>query len=152
MQIETLKDILHWTQAFHDQLSKCLSHCADNNTSERARMVLEYLSDHEKKLTKVVSGFEMSGDVNALNTWTYDYVNKQPIIQHVHCDAPFAKLDASQIIDVIVDRHAQVIDLYRYLAARANILSAREMLQSLLSLEEHEIRLMVHAANRFEDL
>ena len=152
MQIETLKDILHWTKMFHEQLSLCLSHCSDANTSERARMVLDYLSDHEEKLMKVVNNFEVSGEEHALNTWSYEYVNKQPIVQHVHCDSPFAKLDTVQIMDVIVDRHAQVIELYRYLAAQAIIPSAKEMLESLLSLEEHETMLMVHAANRFEDL
>ena len=69
MQIETLKDVLHWTREFHQHLSQCLSHCADKNTDERARMILAYLSDHEKSLTKVVNGFETSGDEHALNTW-----------------------------------------------------------------------------------
>lgn len=119
MQIETLKDILHWTKMFHEQLSLCLTHCSDANTSERARMVLDYLSDHEEKLMKVVNNFEVSGEEHALNTWSYEYVNKQPIVQHVHCDSPFAKLDTVQIMDVIVDRHAQIIELYRYLAAQA---------------------------------
>ena len=68
MQIETLKDVLHWTREFHQHLSQCLSHCADKNMDERARMILAYLSDHEKALTKVVSGFETSGDEHALNT------------------------------------------------------------------------------------
>lgn len=152
MQVETLKDILHWTKMFHEQLSLCLSHCSDVNTSERARMILVYLSDHEEKLMKVVNKFEASGDENALNTWTYEYINKQPIVQHVHCDSPFGTLDATQIMDVIVDRHEQVIELYRYLVAQATIPSAKKMLESLLSLEEHETMLMVHAANRFEDL
>ncbi len=152
MQVETLKDILHWTKMFHEQLSQCLSHCSDVNTSERARMILVYLSDHEEKLMKVVNNFEASGDEHALNTWSYEYINKQPIVQHVHCDSPFAKLDSAQIMDVIVERHEQVIELYRYLAAQAHIPSSKELLESLLSLEEHETMLMVHAANRFEDL
>ena len=78
MQIETLKDVLHWTREFHQHLSQCLSHCADKNMDERARMILAYLSDHEKALTKVVSGFETSGDEHALNTWCYEYVAKHP--------------------------------------------------------------------------
>ncbi|WP_339674328.1 ATPase [Dasania marina] len=152
MQIETLKDVLHWTKEFHQQLSRCLSHCADKNTDERARMILAYLSEQEKSLTKVVNSFETSGDEHALNTWCYEYVNKQPIVQHVHCDAPFANLDATQIMEVIVDQHQQVIELYRYLASRADIPSTQEMLASLLSLEEHEMMRMVHSANRFRDM
>ena len=152
MQIETLRDVLHWTKEFHQHLSQCLSHCADMNTDERAKMILAYLSDHEESLTRVVSGFETSGNEHALNTWCYEYVNKHPIVQHRHCDAPFSELDAVQIMEVVVDQHQQVIELYRYLASRADIPSAQEMLASLRSFEEHEIMRMVQSANRFEDM
>lgn len=152
MQIETLKDVLHWTKEFHQHLSQCLSHCANKNTDERARMILAYLSEHEKMLTDVVSGFEKSGDEHALNTWCYEYVHHHPITRHVHCDAPFAELDAAQIMEVIVDQHQQVIELYRYLASRADIPSAKELLESLRSLEEHEVMRMAQSSNRFGDL
>lgn len=152
MQVETLKDVLHWTRAFHQHLSQCLSHCADKNTDERARMVLAYLSNHEKILSQVVSGFETSGDEHALNTWFYEYINKHPIVRHVHCDAPFADLDATQIMAVIVDQHQQVIELYRYLASRADIPSARELLETLRSLEENEMMRMTQSTNRFGDM
>jgi len=152
MQIETLKDVLHWTREFHQHLSQCLSHCADKNTDERARMILAYLSDHEEALTKVVGSFETSGDEHALNTWCYEYVVKHPIVRHAHCDAPFAELDTTQIMEVIVDQHQQVIELYRYLASRAEIPSAKELMESLRSLEEHEMMRMAQSANRFGDL
>ncbi len=115
-------------------------------------MILAYLADHEASLMKVIKSFEASGDKHALNTWCYEYINKQPIVQHVYCDSPFAELDALQIMEVIVDQHQQVIQLYRYLASQAVIPSAQEMLESLRSLEEHEMMRMVQSANRFSDM
>ncbi|AUD78840.1 MULTISPECIES: ATPase [Kangiella] len=152
MQIETLKDVLHWTKEFHQHLSQCLFHCANKNLDERARMMLTYLSEHEKTLKDVVSGFEKSGEASALKTWCYEYVNRHPITRHAHCDTPFAELNASQIMDVIIEQHQQVIELYRYLASRAEIPSAMELLNSLLSLEEHEMMRIVQSSNRFSDL
>lgn len=152
MEIETLKDVLNWTQKFHQHLSHCLAHCSDENTNERSKMLLKYLSDHEKILSEVIEGFLTSDNEHALNTWIYEYIKKKPIIQHVHCDDPFAALDSVQIMDLIVDQHQQVVELYRYLANRADIPSAKEILESLVSLEEHEIMRVVHSANRFEDM
>lgn len=152
MQVETLRDVLHWTKEFHQHLGQCLSHCADKSADERARMLLAYLSDHEKALTQVVSGFETSGDEHALNTWCYEYVNKHPIVRHAHCDALFADLDATQVMAVIVDQHQQVIELYRDLASRGGISSATELLESLRGLEEHEMKRMVQSVNRFGDM
>lgn len=150
MQVETLRDVLHWTREFHRHLSQCLSHCADKNTDERARMMLAYLSDHEKALAKVVAGFEKTGDEHALNTWFYEYVSRHPITRYVHCETPFTELTVTQIMAVIVDQHQQVIELYRYLASRAEIPSAKELLEELRSLEDHEIMRMVQSSNRFE--
>lgn len=152
MQIETLKDVLHWTTEFHQHLSKCLLHCADKNESDRAKMLLGYLAEHEEKLAHVVDQFEKTGDSHALNTWGYEYLNKHPIVQHQHCDAPFAELDTMQIMAVIVEQQQQVIELYRDLFARADIPSARELLENLKSLEEHEAMLMSQGANRLDDL
>ncbi len=151
MNIETLKDVLHWTQQFHQNLGECLSHCADENIDERAKLMLDYLSEHEKVLSNVVTGFENSGNEHALNTWCYEYVNRHPITQHAHCDTPFADLDATQIMEVVSDQHQQVIELYRHLASRADIPAARELLESFQALEEHEMMRMSHASNRFED-
>jgi rubrerythrin len=152
MQVETLKDILQWTKEFHQHLSQRLSRGVDKNTDERARMMLAYLADHEKSLAKVLKNFVATGDEHALNTWCYEYVSKYPIVQNRYADASFADLDATQIMDVIVDQHQQVIEMYRYLAGRAEISAAREMLESLLSLEEHEMMRMVQSANRLEDI
>ena len=107
--METLKDVLHRTEKFHQHLGQCLSQCSDKNTNIRAKMILDYLADHEASLAKVVKGFEASGNIQALNTWCFEYVNKQPIVQNVHCEEPFAELDAVQIMDVIVSQHQQVI-------------------------------------------
>lgn len=152
MRIETIKDVLHWTKEFHQHLGECLKSCADKNTDDRAKMLLAYLSDHEESLTKVIHGFETSSNKRALNTWCYEYVNRHPIVQHVHCESPFADLDASQIMEVIVDQHQQVIELYNYLYSRAEAPSAKELLDNLRSYEKHEAMRMSHSANRLNDI
>lgn len=152
MKIETLKDILHWTREFHQQLGNCLAHSTDSNDGYRERLLLDYLTEHEEKLAHVVETFEHSDNTNALNTWCYEFLNKAPIVQHQHSDAPFAELNTQQIMAVIVDQHQQVIELYRHLCARAEVPSAVELLENLKSLEEHEAMKIVHSANRLEDI
>lgn len=152
MQVETLKDVLEWTRKFHSNLSDCLHQCAESNESERARLLLDYLAKHEDKLSGLVAEFEVGAEMKALNTWCYDYMEKHPILRSAGCDAPFQKLDAEEIMDVVTDQHEQVIDLYRYLHARADTESIRELVGNLKSLEEQEAMLMTQAANRLQDL
>ena len=152
MQIETLKDVLHWTTEFHQHLSQCLTHCADSNENTRAKLLLDYLATHETKLAQILHRFEQTANTNALNTWCYEYLDKHPIIQHNQCDKPFAKMNTHEIMGIIVDQHEQLISLYRYLQSRADTVSAQELLGNLTSLEEHEAMQMMQSANRLEDI
>lgn len=152
MQVETLKDVLNWTREFHQHLASCMRHCSGENESERAKLLLDYLSDHEQKLVEVLDGFLDSADEKALGTWCYEYLDKHPIVRHDKCDKPFAQMNADEIITEITHQHGQVIELYRYLRNRDAALSWQELLDQLLSLEEHDAMRMSQAANRLHDL
>ncbi len=152
MQIETLRDVLNWTRGFHQHLASCMRHCAGENESERAKLLLDYLSAHEQKLVEVLDGFRETADVKALNTWCLEYLDKNPIVRHELCDKPFAEMNADEIITEIIHQHGQVIELYRYLRGRDAAPSCWELLDQLLSLEEHEAMRMAQAANRLHDL
>jgi hypothetical protein len=152
MQVETLKDVLAWTVKFHRNLSACLRHCAGSNQDARAKLLLDYLAQHEEKLSAIVSRFEETAETRALNTWCYDYLEKHPILHSTQCDAPFQDLEPDEIMAVITDQHEQVIDLYCYLHARADTEMVRELMEHLKSLEEQEARQMTQGANRMQEM
>jgi len=152
MQVETLEDVLHWTGQFHKQLSVCLDHCADRNLQERASLLLDFLSRHEARLSELLEAFARASEAKVLHTWCYEYLDKKPIAQHRHCDAPFSELDTRQIIEVILEQHEQVIDLYQYLLSRAVTPEVRELLSALVELEEGAVMSMTDGANRLEDI
>lgn len=152
MQAENLKDVLDWTIDFHQQLSLCLADCAKKNESERAKLLLDYFAQHEQDLTKVITEFKKTASSNALNTWCYEYLDKHPIMKHKHTDIPFADLDTLKITETVIHMHQQVITLYRDLMAQIVVNSAHELLEELLSLEEHEAMRMTQSANRLEDM
>ncbi len=152
MKIETLGDVLQWTREFHVHLSTSMFRCADQHESERARLLLDYLVKHEEKLSRSLDEFQKFSSYGVLATWCIEYINKQPIIAHPYCNESFVSLSSEQIMEVIVNYHQQIIELYRYLAIRNPIPKAQELLESLLFFEEQEIMLMSQAANRLEDL
>ncbi|WP_258807669.1 ATPase [Pseudidiomarina sp. CB1] len=152
MQVETIRDVLHWTIAFHENLRDCLQHCAQLNKDERAKLILRYIAEHEDSLARIVKGFANTAEAKALNTWCYDYIDKHPIIHHGHCESPFQALDMPHIMEKTVDHHTHVIELFEHLHTRVDIDSAKELLQTIQNVEENEIKRMVQTANRFSDL
>lgn len=152
MQVETLRDVLHWTEQFHQCLADCLEQSEDKTKNERVIMLLKYLKEHEQKLVGVIEEFEKTTSENVLNTWCYEFFDKHPIIRHQQFDCSFSELEPSKIIAEVINLHEQVIELYRYLQSRAEPESSQEVLSQLTELEKHEAMRMVHSANRLEDL
>lgn len=152
MKVETYKDLLTWTGEFHKNLSSCLQHCASKNENERSRMLLEYLAGHEQELANTVSGFVDTTDTGALKTWCYDYAQNHPLLHSQECKEPFQDMEPDNILAKVIERHEQVIDLYRSLQATADVGAARELMEELESLEAQEARQMTQGANRMQEM
>lgn len=152
MQVESVKDILEWTVRFHHELADCLKDCARVNQDQRAGLLLNYLADHEKTLERMMAEFEHTADLNALNTWCYEYVDKHPIVKHQHNDVPYAELDSRDIMARVTKLHEQVIEMFKDLYQRAPVESEKALLEQLFEVESHEAMRISQSANRLEDI
>ena len=152
MDIKTFGELINWTRDLHAHLARCLSHCATKNEEERARALLDYLATHESEMERIVNEFKSQGDSKALETRVYDYLSHHPIKTHRTCDEPYAQLDFEGICREVFDFHDQIEDLYRTLADKAEIPEAKELLQSLLTMEENEAMRLARQIGRMNDL
>lgn len=152
MTVKTIRDIVHWTAEFHEHLSTCMQSCLDKNSSERAQMVLNYLSIHEMRLAKVVKRFEETGKRNVLDTWVYEHIQTHPIVSEAFCDAPDAGKNLDQIVDMVLAQHEQIMGLYQSLETETEAPSVREFIKRLSDLLHQETGLIVQAINRFSDM
>ena len=152
MEIRTFFDLIDWSRQRHQQLSKCLAHCATLHEDERASSLLEYLASCESEMGKMVAGFEKQADPKAARTYVYDYIPHNPITAHLICDDHYARLDARAISTEVFGFHEQIMDLYRSLLRQAEIPEAAELVQSLLDMEENETKLLARQVGRMDDL
>ncbi len=152
MQIKTLSDLIEWTRELHENLAACLKHCATRNEHELARALLDYLTEHEVKIEKMVRMFADQTAPKVMKTYIYDYLTHQPMQTHQTCDARYATLGFDEICREVFDYHRQVTDLYRDLEARVEIPEARKLFQALLEMEEHEAMLLARQTGRMADL
>lgn len=152
MTAQTLNDVLSRTREFHDQLAKSLDSAADSTTSERAELLLEYLSDHEQQLSETVKAAQDSADENDLDTWFYEFTQKHNVIHAEPDHKPFDAMDTEEIMAEVMNQHEQIIQLYRYLYGRAWASSAKPLLQQLIDLEKHQAMLLAREGMRAEDM
>ncbi len=152
MKIERFEDLIEWTRRTHASLSTCLARGADQRVESLAKMLLVYLSEHEKVLANTIAQIEKHADRKALNTWVYDYVSRDELTLRASCSQPYAEMTADEIARDIFNIHNQIIDLYRSLARRAEIEKARELLDDLLQLEHHEAMRLAHQVGRLNEM
>lgn len=152
MDIKTFSDLIDWTRQLHQYLALCLAHCATKNEQEQARILLDYLAEHEAKIEHMLELFELQADSKVLRTYIYDYLCHQPIQSHRTCDGHYASLGFAEICKEVLDYHQQVIELYRDIEARADTPEAKALLGTLLAMEEHEAMRLARQTGRMSDL
>ncbi|PIE40664.1 MAG: ATPase [Gammaproteobacteria bacterium] len=152
MKIKTLRDVLSWTQSFHQELSNTFKELGDTSDSTRLQLLLEYLAEQEQSLANVMDEFEETTSENALNTWCYDFLANNPIQMIDTSEKPLSQWNTTEIINAVEKQHNQVISLYRHLLGHVETPSATDLVKKLLNLEEHEAMKMTQSANRLEDL
>jgi len=152
MNINTLKDIIHWTRNAHAHLSEHMNRSAAETGSERSQMLLNYLAEHEQLLSNKLDSFENNGDLSALNTWCYEFIDQNPILSGTGEDAPFADMNSDAIAATLAEQHQKIITLYKHLLDQTDSESLKESLRQLVDMEEHEVMIMMQSANRLSDL
>ncbi|EKF74331.1 ATPase [Alcanivorax hongdengensis A-11-3] len=152
MNVETIADVIHWSREVHRQLAECMERGWQEESRERVRMLMAYISDHERRLDAVLKASEADAGRGTLNTWFYDYVQANPEAMKMTCSLDGHTADTNSLLAYVLEMHEVLIRLYRYLAGRAHVETVREELDALLSLEEHEAMRMARDAQRLDDL
>lgn len=152
MTVETIQDVLKLTRQLHANLADTLERASRHAHQERLVMLLDYLSRHERELSRVVALSEQDAQAAALHTWCADYVDKHRFTPKTLDSLDYAAMSTADVMAAVLAIHDQVIELYHYLSTRAEVSSAQELLHSLLELERHETMRMTRDAEELEDL
>lgn len=152
MTVETIEDVLELTRRLHANLADTLQHASYGAQQERLRMLLDYLSLHERELSRVIALIEEDAQPAALHTWCAEYFDKHPFAHEELDRIDYARMTVTEVMLSLLSIHERIINLYRYLSARAEISSTEELLNGVLALEQHEVMRMMRDAVRLEDL
>jgi hypothetical protein len=152
MEIKTFEDLVDWVRDMHSFLSRSLRESAAGNANDQASALLTYLADHEQELVRITEEFERQADPKALKTRLYDYMKHKPVKVTDPADTHFASLSFDEIAREIFAFHDQVIDLYDSLAGKAEIAEAKELMDSLKEMEEHEAMRLARQVSNSRDI
>lgn len=151
MNIERCEDLIDWTARAHARLSLCMAQASEGRSDSLARMLLDYLAEHEQELSGTVARIRESADPRALQTRLQGAVQADQLTLDLD-EEVYAQMNVDQIAGEIFAIHNRIIDLYLSLADRSGLGSARALLGEMHQLEERETMRLAQQVNRMHEL
>lgn len=153
MAFETTKDVLDHVREFHQQLSAFYRNLIDKTNKERVRMLLDYLSRHEKHLEESMARYEAEVSERILKTW-FQYPPPKEILGICKTLAvdEVEDLSVDGVIKLALELDDCLIDLYKEMIRGSGSEEVREVFQSLLDMEKQEELELVRDSLELKDL
>lgn len=151
MNIERCEDLIDWTSQAHTRLSACMREGANERSDSLAKMLLDYLAEHEREMTDTITRIREHADPRALQTHLHDAVQGDTLALEIDSEA-YSQMNVDEISREVFAIHNRIIDLYRSLESRPGLDKAREVLGEMLHLEEHETMRLAQQVNRMHEL
>jgi rubrerythrin len=151
MSNEQTRDILEHARQFHRQVSTFYDQLSCQTEKERIKMLLDYMSRHERNMAAALEAFEQSAPVHLLNA-CYKVGRKfQPCCEVVRDLDISSNMSVDDVIHMGMQFDDCLIAVYRDRAENAPDEKVRGIFQDLVELAEKEKRQLSRNAQRVLD-
>tara|TARA_R110001592_G_scaffold363396_2_gene687773 strand:- start:205435 stop:205893 length:459 start_codon:yes stop_codon:yes gene_type:complete len=151
MRFCQVSELLDWINAFHQALAEQYKVLADEASKERAALLLNYLSDHQKILAESINKYETDSADSLLTAWS-DQCPEFDLPESVtQLHTTLSGKSTEEIILYVIEFHDILVEMYKTLAAKATNSSVKDLFESLAQMEKQEAMRTVRDAQRLED-
>lgn len=144
MRFEQVKDVLHHVIDFHAVLAADYRTLAKQAHDERVRLLLQYLADHESRMSRGLVRYTEGNAYNVLDTW----LQNAPDLREPHVLEDLrGRLCCTTVEEVsaaAVKIHETLGQMYRQLA------DERELFDALAKFQNAETRRLVRNTSRMD--
>ncbi|ART79770.1 ferritin family protein [Oceanisphaera avium] len=155
MQVTNFTQLIDWTRQLHQQLAQVLTRGGELHSQERARMLLKSLAEQEQELANTLHEFDQQTKTEALDAYVpylYSAFEQRPINTQQVYTQPFDRLSIAEISKMMFEVHDQVVDFYQRLAQESQVPEAKELVDSLLELEQEAEKQIASKIQGMEDM
>jgi len=145
MAYNKTKDIIDRARLFHQHISELYERLEKVDQKEHVKMLLDYMSRHEKHLAECLEEYEEEMSEKILDTW-YKYTPNNKSCEHLENYELKSDMTIDDLVSLAIHLDECLVKLYRDVAENAESDEVRALFASLLKKEEHEeIQLMKNA-------
>jgi hypothetical protein len=143
--------MLDQVREFHGQLAEYYDGLSDEATRQRVKMLLDYMSSHEKNLQASLSAYEEGTPQVVLDTWV-DCRYCEEVLATCEQTPITPELSVDGLTKVAMDVDLCLIRFYRAVVENAESHMVREIFKSMITMEEDELRKQAFSAQQANDI
>ena len=148
---EQVKDVLAYGIDLHARLREVYDRLGVQSEQTRVKMVLDYLSRHERHRQDAMRRFEEGTRRKILDLWLQYAPSSDIERQLAACDS-HSNLTVDDVITIALRFDDALIAIYRETATEIDDLNAREVFQNLAEMEYREKQRFVRDAEWVQDI
>ncbi len=137
MSFGQAKQILQYAQNFHKFTSEYFKKLSDSTEQPRMKLLLDYMSRHEKHLERVLKEYESNTKSKALDTWL-QFSSECSVFKPVEEISYTDDLTPEKVFEIAAQIDQCMINSYTTVINRTTNPEIRELFENLLKLEEQE--------------
>jgi rubrerythrin len=137
----SVRDVIDKAKALHQQLGQFYAQLSADEPRERIKMLLDYMSRHEKHLESALARFEQDAKAPILKSWFKGDAGAPELLGQT--PRVTASMGTADVIKMALSYDDALIDLYERLASSGAPPAVREFFGQLVLHERKEERRMV---------
>jgi len=137
MEFERTRDVLDHVRAFHERVSSFYENLADEANQQRTRMILDYMSRHEKHLQESIGRYEEDAAKEILDTW-FQYSPEEDLLVRLTDIEVTHDMSVDDVVGIAMRLDDSLIELYGELEESALSENVKDLFSNLLELEKQE--------------
>ncbi len=146
---ECVRDVFENIRRFHEQTGRLYREMSDRTQNARAKMLLSYMTDHERSFDRTLTVYQTAGTASVLNTFFQFTTEETP-------DKFIANLDlkpdptADDVVEICMKFDQYLECLFEQLAAVADAqgsIKVREALENLVEMELEAKKKLAYVTN-----
>lgn len=151
LRYEQGKDVIHYVRQLHGQLAECYATHRDEAPQERMKMLLDYLSRHERQLEATLASYEKDAAVRIRNTW-FQYVPSDTVERTLQNFEIRADGDIDEVISRVLEFDNAILNLYREVISETDQPEVKAVFQNLLDMESGDSQMAVFNLGMLQDI
>jgi hypothetical protein len=148
---EQVKDVLDYGKELHAQLSVLYTSLGRQSEQARVKMLLDYLSRHERNRRQAIQRFEQDPHAGSLDVWL-QYAPSPEIERMLANCVIRPDLSVDDVARIALAFDDALIAIYREAAREAEDTRARELFENLAEMEEKERQRFIRDAEWLQDI